>query len=164
MVGFDGLATVEPFDEDLEGEAHPGADAWRAALRGCDGVLIVTPEYNASIPGQLKNAVDWASRSEEPPRSELRRNALFGRPVAVASASTSQFGGVWAADELRKSLKAAGARVVEGPVVALGGAATGFDEDGQLASRELRTRLPALVAAVAEHVQRLRDAGVTTST
>ena len=74
--------------------------------READAVLIVTPEYNSSIPGQLKNAIDWASRP-------LRENALWGKPVAVVGASTGMFGAVWAQAEARKAAATSGARVIE---------------------------------------------------
>ena len=80
--------------------------SWRRAMREADAVLVSTPEYNHSIPGALKNALDWASR----PAGE---SALNGTPAAVLSASTGMFGGVWAQAETRKVLGALGGRVVE---------------------------------------------------
>ena len=104
---FEGLREVEPYDEDLDTPfAPPGAAAFRAALERADVLLIATPEYNSSIPGQLKNALDWASRP-------LGESELTGLPVAVVGASTSRFGAVWAQAELRKVLGASGARVVD---------------------------------------------------
>ena len=78
----------------------------RAAMREADAVLISTPEYNSSIPGALKNALDWASR----PAGE---SALMGTPAAVIGASTGMFGAVWAQAETRKVLGALGGRVLE---------------------------------------------------
>jgi len=104
---FDGLKAVEPYDEDDDGISVPsGAQALREAIDEADAVLISTPEYNSSVPGQLKNAIDWASR----PRGSA---VLANKPVAVMGASTGSFGGVWAQAELRKILGTAGARVVE---------------------------------------------------
>ena len=80
--------------------------AFRSAVAAADAVLIVTPEYNGSIPGALKNALDWASR----PRDTA---AFRGKPVAVIGASTGSFGGVWAHAETRKILGLMGARVVD---------------------------------------------------
>ena len=80
--------------------------ALRAAAAGADAALVVTPEYNGSIPGVLKNAIDWLSR----PYGD---NALKGKPLAVIGAAMGQYGGVWAHDESRKSFGIAGARVVE---------------------------------------------------
>ena len=103
---FSRLAEIPPYSEDAEHEMPPAVAALKAAIAGADAVLIATPEYNGSIPGQLKNALDWASRP--PAASPLR-----GKPVAVVGASTGLFGAVWAQAELRKVLKTIGARVVE---------------------------------------------------
>ena len=76
------------------------------AIAAADAVLFATPEYNSSIPGQLKNAIDWVSRP-------VATNALRNKPVAVVGASTGGFGAVWAQAELRKVLAAVGARVLD---------------------------------------------------
>src|SRR5438128_6824224 len=107
---FEGLKDVPPYDEDDDVEPVPAAVArLRAAIAGADAVLFSTPEYNSSIPGQLKNALDWASRP-------IATNVLRNKPVAVVGASIGAFGAVWAQAELRKVLAATGARVVEGEV------------------------------------------------
>lgn len=104
---FSRLAEIPPYSEDEEDSMPPAVAALKAAIAGADAVLIATPEYNGSIPGQLKNALDWASRP--PAGSPLR-----GKPAAVIGASTGLFGAVWAQAELRKVLKTIGARVVGG--------------------------------------------------
>jgi len=87
---WDGLKAVPPYDEDDDRDPAPAAVArFRAAIAGADGVLFATPEYNSSIPGQLKNAVDWASRP-------FRSGALWGKPVVVIGASSGMYGAVWA--------------------------------------------------------------------
>ena len=104
---FDGLKDVPPYDEDDDGDLVPeGAQRLREAIARADAVLIATPEYNSSIPGQLKNALDWASRP-------FPDNVLRNKPVAVIGASTGMFGAVWAQADLRKVLAAIGARVVD---------------------------------------------------
>jgi chromate reductase len=131
---WDGLKDVPPYDEDDDVEPAPLAvAALRDALGGADAVLFATPEYNSSIPGQLKNALDWASRP-------LRTNPLRNTPVAVIGASTGAFGAVWAQDELRKVLRMLGARVLDGGV-ALRHADRQFDDGGQLASPAVRAEL-----------------------
>ena len=130
---FDGLRAVPPYDEDRDVEPAPAAvRVLRDAIRSADAVLFSTPEYNHSIPGQLKNALDWASR----PNGE---NALLGKPAAVVGASTGMFGAVWSQAEVRKVLGATGARVIdeELPVARADYAFTG---DGRLADEELRDR------------------------
>jgi chromate reductase len=104
---FDGLKAIPPYDEDDNiGRGPAGVARFRDALAGADAVLFATPEYNSSIPGVLKNAVDWASRPQE-------TSPLRNKPVAVIGASTGMFGAVWAQAELRKVLGATGARVTE---------------------------------------------------
>ena len=138
---WDGLKAVPPYDEDDDVEPAPEAVAeLRDAIAGADAVLFATPEYNHSIPGQLKNALDWASRP-------LATNPLRNKPVAVVGASTGAFGAVWSQAELRKVLAAAGARVVEGDA-AVGHAQTKFDEGGRLADEDLREQLAEVVDAL----------------
>jgi chromate reductase, NAD(P)H dehydrogenase (quinone) len=104
---FDGLKDVPPYDEDDDVDPAPdAARRLRQAIAGADALLIATPEYNSSLPGQLKNALDWASR----PSGE---SALAGKPAAAIGASKSMFGGVWAQAELRKVMGTMGGRVIE---------------------------------------------------
>jgi len=144
------LKEVPPYDEDDDTEKAPAAvAAFRQAIAGADAVLIATPEYNSSVPGQLKNAIDWASRP-------LATNPLRNKPVAVVGASTGAFGAVWAQAELRKVLAATGARVVEGEV-AVGHAPTRFDEDGRLVDENLLEQLEEVIAGlVAEAAARCK--------
>ncbi|HET7588791.1 MAG TPA: NAD(P)H-dependent oxidoreductase [Solirubrobacterales bacterium] len=107
LVEFDRLGEIPPYDADIEeAEAPEPVEALRQAMRDADAVLVATPEYNHSIPGVLKNALDWASRP-------AGRSALTGTPAAVVGASTGMFGAVWAQAETRKVLGALGGRVVE---------------------------------------------------
>lgn len=134
---WDGLKAIPPYDADDESDPAPAVVELRSALAGADGFLLATPEYNHSVPGHLKNALDWASRP-------LATNPIRNKPAAVVGASTGAFGAVWAQAELRKVLSAIGARVLEEDLP-VGLAATRFDEDGLLADDELRGRLRALV-------------------
>ena len=130
---FDGLKAVEPYDEDDDvGSGPSGAARLREAIESADAVLIATPEYNSSIPGQLKNAIDWTSRP-------LGQNALWGKPAAVVGASTGMFGAIWSQAEVRKALSASGARVIESDLP-VGHADQAFTDDGRLADVELRER------------------------
>ena len=99
LVEWDGLADLPAFDEDLENDPPAVVQAFLDEIEGADAVLIATPEYNASVPGALKNALDWASRP-------LATNAFRNKPVAVIGASIGLFGAVWAQAELRKVLAA----------------------------------------------------------
>ncbi len=107
LVEFEELRDIPPYDEDVELVGTPAAvRELRDAMRDADAVLVATPEYNHSIPGVLKNALDWASRP-------AGQSALSGKPAAVIGASTGMFGAVWAQAETRKVLGALGGRVVE---------------------------------------------------
>lgn len=103
---FEQLAAIPPYSEDDEHLVPPTVAALKAAIAGADAVLIATPEYNASLPGQLKNALDWVSRP-------IATTPLRGKPAAVIGASTGLFGAVWAQAEARKVLSTIGARVVD---------------------------------------------------
>ena len=116
----------------------PPVERLRAGIETADALLIATPEYNASIPGQLKNALDWASRPY--PDSALRH-----KPVAVVGASTGLFGAVWAQAELRKVLATAGADVLDDELP-IANAHEAFDHDFTLADHELGTRLEQILA------------------
>jgi chromate reductase, NAD(P)H dehydrogenase (quinone) len=131
---FDGLKALPPYDEDDDVEPAPAAVAkLRDAIKAADAVLVATPEYNSSIPGQLKNALDWASRP-------FATNVCRFKPAAVVGASTGAFGAVWAQAEVRKVLGAIGARVIEGEV-ALGHAPMHFDQAGSLVNDDVREQL-----------------------
>lgn len=106
LVEFEHLREIPPYDADLEAETPAAVAELRQAMREADAVLVVTPEYNHSIPGVLKNALDWASRP-------AGQSALNGKPAAVVGASTGMFGAVWAQAETRKVLGALGGRVVQ---------------------------------------------------
>ncbi|KMO68263.1 NADPH-dependent FMN reductase [Mycolicibacterium obuense] len=104
---FDRLGELPFYNEDIDNESAPEpVVALREAAAGADAALVVTPEYNGSIPGVLKNAIDWLSRP-------YGAGALKDKPLAVVGAALGQYGGVWAHDETRKSFGIAGPRVVE---------------------------------------------------
>jgi chromate reductase, NAD(P)H dehydrogenase (quinone) len=120
---FDGLKAIPPYDEDDDIGYGPRAVVrLKRAIAKADAVLFATPEYNSSIPGALKNAIDWVSR---PAGASPLRN----KPVAVIGASTGIFGAVWAQAELRKVLGATGARVLE-VELAVGHAHEHLDDGG----------------------------------
>ena len=141
---FDGLGELPLFDADLEGDDHPAVRHLRESISDADAVLFVTPEYNGSIPGVLKNAVDWASR----PRDDA---ALRNKTVAVAGASTGQYGALWAQQDLRRVLGVAGARVVC-PELPVGRAHDIYDQNdatSPLVVERLRTHLTELLREAA---------------
>ena len=134
VILWDGLKSIPPYDQDDDIVPAPaGAAAFRELVREVDAVFFATPEYNSSIPGALKNALDWGSRP-------LATNAFRNKPVAVISSSAGAFGGVWAAAELRKVLGAMGARVTEAEL-AVGHAHEKLDDEGHLVDDDVRTGL-----------------------
>lgn len=135
---WEGLRLLPAYDEDIDGSATPAAVAeLRRTLASADAVLIATPEYNASIPGALKNALDWASRP-------FPDNCLRGTPVAVIGASTGLFGTVWAQAELRKVLEWIGAAVLDAEL-AVPMAHAAFDSGGGLCDPEQAATLRSIV-------------------
>jgi chromate reductase, NAD(P)H dehydrogenase (quinone) len=142
-----GLAAIPPYNEDEDDQVPPPVAELKAALADADAVLFATPEYNSSIPGQLKNAIDWASRP-------FAENPLRGKPVGVVGASTNAFGALWAQDDLRRVLARLGARVLEGGLP-VSRAPERFDESGELVDQEIRDGLRGvLVSLAAEAEQR----------
>jgi chromate reductase len=141
FVLYEGLKGVPPYDQEDDVEpAPPAVAALRQAVADADAILFATPEYNSSIPGVLKNALDWVSRP-------VATNPLRNKPVAVVGASTGAFGAVWAQAELRKVLAAIGARVVDGEV-AVGHAPTRFDENDRLEDGSLQEQLEETLQAL----------------
>ncbi|MDT5292862.1 MAG: hypothetical protein QOF88_7751 [Mycobacterium sp.] len=107
LVPFDRLGELPFYNEDIDGDdVAESVQALRLAAAEADAALVVTPEYNGSIPGVLKNAIDWLSRP-------FGDGALKDKPAAVIGGSFGQYGGVWAHDETRKSFGFAGPRIVE---------------------------------------------------
>jgi chromate reductase len=152
LVEYQGLGEIPPYDADIEadGTAPRPVQELREAIRGADAVLVATPEYNHSIPGVLKNALDWASR----PAGE---SALMGKPAAAIGTSTGMFGAVWAQAETRKVLGALGGRVVEAelPVPR----AQEHYEDGRLTlTPEQSGQLEEILAELVAEVEELREA------
>lgn len=141
---YDGLAGIPPYDQDVE-EDVPGPVAELAeAIRDADAVLFASPEYNGSVPGQLKNAIDWVSR--QPAGAPLR-----GKAVAVLGTSPGQFGGAWGQAELRKVLGIVGARVVPAELAIAKGHQRLAEPDEPLLE-QLRSFVDGLVAVVEQPV------------
>ena len=132
---WEGLGELPLYDDDLDspGDVPESVRRLREDWAAADAILFATPEYNGSVPGGLKNAVDWASR----PRLE---GALRNRPVAVVGASTGQFGALWAQQDLKRILGIAGARVV-GTEIPVARAHERFDNEGRLLDGEVFEQL-----------------------
>ena len=144
LVEWEGLEGIPIFNEDNENSPPPAVEELFAAIEAADGLLIATPEYNASVPGGLKNALDWASRP-------FPDNVLRNKPSAVIGASTGLFGAVWAQAEVRKALKASGGLVLDSELP-VGMADSAFNDDDTLADPELNDRLGEVLADLLREV------------
>ena len=145
---FEGLEEVPAYVEDRESDPPAGARAFLDAIAHADALLFATPEYNSSVPGALKNALDWASRP-------FPDNVLHDKPAAVVGASTGMFGAVWAQAELRKILAASGAKVLD-EELPVGHADSAFDSSGQLAAPETAQRLREIIEALVSQAEQLQ--------
>jgi chromate reductase, NAD(P)H dehydrogenase (quinone) len=141
LVEYEGLKAIPPFDEDDEAAGHAAVEALRAAIEDADAVLVATPEYNRSLPGQLKNALDWISRP-------ITESPLRNKPAAVVGASTGLFGAVWAQADGRKVLAALGARVIDRELP-VGQADDAFHGD-RLADSDLALALGGILAELVD--------------
>jgi chromate reductase len=142
---FEGLERIPPYNEDHDTDDVPTEVArLREEIGAADAVLFSTPEYNGTMPGQLKQVVDWASR----PHGQA--SSLWGKPVAVIGASVTDYGAIWAQDHLRKALGIAGGRVLDAELV-VPTAPDHFDADGELSDDEMREQLNDLVGKLVEH-------------
>ena len=138
---WEGIGELPIYDQDIEADLPESVRRLREDWASADAILFSTPEYNGSVPGGLKNAIDWASRP-------VRESALTNQNVAVIGASTGQFGAMWAQADLRKILGVAGARVI-GDELPVTRAHEKFDHDGRLLDEELADRLRGLLATLA---------------
>lgn len=143
------VGDIPHYDADVQAEGFPGAVvAMGDAIRAADGVIIVTPEYNYSVPGVLKNAIDWLSRLDKQP--------FAGKPVAIQSASMGVFGGARAQYHLRQILVFLDAIVLNRPEVMVGAAQTKVNEDtatlGDAGTRDfIAGQLKAFEAFIRKH-------------
>jgi chromate reductase len=150
LVVFEGLAEIPAYDEDLEdGPAPDAVTALKEAIDSADAVLFATPEYNGSIPGFLKNGLDWVSRP-------FADNVLRNKPVAVMGASTGMFGAVWAQADLRRITGLIGARAVDRDTP-VGMAEMRFDAAGDLVDAETREAIELTISELAVLVRERDD-------
>ena len=144
---YDGLEQLPPYNEDHDTD-EPAAEIvrLREQIRDADAVLWSTPEYNGTLPGQLKHAVDWASRPYG------KAASLWGKPVAVIGASVSDYGAMWAQDHLRKALGIAGARVLE-EELPIGKVQERLGPNGELNDPETSERIGEIGSKLAQHAE-----------
>jgi chromate reductase len=135
------------FNQDLE--ASPPADwlAFREKLQQSNGILFVTPEYNRSIPGALKNAIDVGSRP-------YGKSSFNGKPVGIVSNSPGPLGGISAAKHLQNILPGIAGPILQQPEIYLNGIGDGFDANGEVTKDALRQVLQQYIDAFAAHVEK----------
>ena len=151
VVVYEELGSIPLFDEDVEAETGGGPESVRRLrdrIEAADGLLISTPEYNHSVPGVLKNAIDWLSRPAP-------REVLAGKCVAIIGASGGPWGTRLAQSALRQILYATECIALPRPALFIRTAGALFDETGQLTDATTRERLASFVAAFAAWMARL---------
>jgi NAD(P)H-dependent FMN reductase len=145
---FEGLAEVPFYDEDLDRPAPvpDPARALRDAIQRADALLLLTPEYNGSIPAALKNAIDWTSRP-------FGNGAIVDKPVAVVGTSSGQYGGSWAHEETRKTARIAGAHVLDNIALSIPRAAERFATTHPADDDEVTATITGILATLAAATQ-----------
>ncbi|WP_063729559.1 NAD(P)H-dependent oxidoreductase [Streptomyces sp. RTd22] len=145
---FEGLAEIPFYNEDIDvkDDVPAAAAKLREAASSADAFLLVSPEYNGTIPAVLKNAIDWLSRP-------FGAGAFGGKPVAVVGTAFGQYGGVWAQDETRKSAGIAGGKVLEDVKLSIPGSLTRFAETHPADDAEIAAQLTEVVARLHGHVE-----------
>jgi chromate reductase len=143
------LAPIQPYNEDVKEQGFPPPEhELRERIRAADALLIVTPEYNRSIPGVLKNAIDWISRPPDQP-FDAKPTAIFGVSPGAIGTAVAQY-------DLRRCLGVLNALVINRPSVMIGQAAEKFDGQGRLTDAPTREFVGKLLAALATEVRRQR--------
>jgi chromate reductase len=142
------IGNLPLYSPDYDADLPPEATALKEAIAASDAILFVTPEYNRSIPGALKNAIDWASRPPNQP--------FDGKPVAIMGASPSLFGTARAQYHLRQMMVFLNAFIVNRPEVMIGQAASKFDESGNLTDEQTREFIRKLLLALRDWTERLK--------
>ena len=143
------LTPIQPYNEDVKERGFPPPEQeFRERIRAADALLIVTPEYNRSMSGVLKNAIDWASR---PPRQPFD-----GKPTAILGASPGMIATAVAQYDLRRCLSVLNALVMNRPSVMIGQASEKFDQEGRLTDQTTRDLISQLLVALVDWTQRHR--------
>ena len=147
---FDGLAEIPPYDADIDVDPRPEpVRALKQMLAACDGLLVVTPEYNYGIPGVLKNAIDWASRP-------AATTPLLGKVALLMGASTGMSGTIRAQQQLRQNFVYTKTAVLPAPEITVAKVAEKFDGQGRLIDDEVRQLIAERLATLGEWIYKLR--------
>jgi chromate reductase len=150
---YEGLDSIPGFNQDLEPDSVPEpVEALRSQIEEADALLVVTPEYNASAPGALKNAIDWSSRPHG-------ASALMGKPTAIISSSPMPFGGVWANQQIRKAFSITGTPAVE-TELAIGKVDEKIGPSGTLDDEATRQQVASLLIELEELAGQVNQAAL----
>jgi NAD(P)H-dependent FMN reductase len=150
---FENLADVAFYNEDIDRPGAVAAADWlRVEVQSADALLLVTPEYNGSIPASLKNAIDWISRPHG-------AGVISGKPLAVIGVSNGRYGGVWAHDDTRKVASIAGASVLDDVTLSVPHGATRFGTTHPAHDDDIADAMPSILATLAAAVQNSRTGG-----
>jgi chromate reductase len=143
------LSSIPIYNDDVREQGYPAAvQTFRDKIAAADAVLIATPEYNYSVPGMLKNAIDWASRPPAQP--------FDGKPVGIVGASPGVLGTARAQYHLRQSFVFMNGMVLNRPEVMIGGASTKFDASGKLTDATTRDFLQKFLVSLADWSRRMK--------
>jgi chromate reductase len=149
MIEIYDLEGIPLYNGDIENPPPPKVADFKAKIRAADAILFATPEYNCSVPGVLKNAIDWASR----PYGD---NAWENKPVAIMGATPGMLGTVRAQYHLRQSFVFLNMHPLNRPEVMIANADDRFDENGNLTDEKTRDHIRKLVAALVEWTKQLK--------
>lgn len=144
------LEGIQPFNQDFESDLPDRVKQFKERIRLADGVLFVTPEHNYSIPGVLKNAIDWASRP-------YGNNSFDGKPAGIMSASTGMLGGSRAQYHLRQSMVFLNMRPLNRPEVFVTFAAQKFDANGDLTDKTTSDLVAGFLAEFVSWTRKLKS-------
>jgi chromate reductase len=144
------LEGIPPFNQDLENRMPEKVEEFKAKIKAADAILIATPEHNYSIPGVLKNAMDWASRP-------YGNNSFEGKPVAVMSASVGMLGGARAQYHLRQTFVFLNMHPINKPEVMVPFASEKIDDKGKVTDEATRERIKELLDALVAWTRRLKE-------
>jgi len=143
------LEGIPLFNQDLEDRIPQKVKEFKAKIRAADALLIATPEHNYSVPGVLKNAIDWASRPYDD-------NSFEGKPVAVMSASPGMLGGARAQYHLRQVLVSLNMHAINRPEVIVASVDEKIDENGNLTDEKTRKKIGQLLESLVDWTERLK--------
>jgi chromate reductase, NAD(P)H dehydrogenase (quinone) len=141
------IGSLPLYNQDLEDPVPAAWKSFRDAVRGCDAVLFVTPEYNRSVPGALKNAIDVGSRP-------YGQSVWSGKPAAVVSVSPGALGGFGANQHLRQCFVFLDMPVLQQPEAYIGGAGKMFDDEGKMTNDETRAFVKKIMETFAAWIEK----------